>query len=116
MKRYLLSAICLLTSFPVWSEDKAAPAADAAVPAAVPCEAAVPVGKGAMLGATRPIRITGQVVDVREDAIVVQKGKEKWEIARHPAATIKGDIKRGARVTVDFRAIAANIQVRDEKK
>jgi len=110
MKRYVLSAICLLVSLAAWSENKPAPAADAVVPDAAP------VGKGPVLGATRPIRITGQVVDVREDAIVVQKGKEKWEIARHPAAQIKGDLKKGARVTVDFRAIAANIEVRDDKK
>ncbi|MDH4134781.1 MAG: hypothetical protein OEV31_08310 [Gammaproteobacteria bacterium] len=108
--RYALPVFFILASLPAWSEDKPAPAADA------PAPAAAPIAKGPVLGATRPIRITGQVIDVREDAIVVQKGKEKWEIARHPAAAIKGDLKKGARVTVDFRAIAAGIEVRDEKK
>lgn len=125
MKRSVLLAICLLASLPASGEDKPAPAAEAAVPAvapaAVPHEAVapavtVPAAKVPLLGTTRPIRITGQVVEVRDDVIVVQKGKEKWEIARHPAAQIKGDIKKGARVTVDFRAIAANIEVRDDKK
>ncbi len=116
MKRYALFAFCLLASLSVRGEDKPAPTTETAAPAAVPQDVAVPIAKGPVLGATRPIRITGQVVDLREDTIVVQKGKEKWEIARHPAAQIKGDIKKGSRVTVDFRAIAANIEVRDEKK
>lgn len=41
-------------------------------------------------------QVTGPVLEVRDDAIVVQKGNEKWEIARDKATGISGDLKVGA--------------------
>lgn len=72
---------------------------------------AVPV-----FAAGRTYQVTGPVLEVRDDAIVVEKGKEKWEIARTPATAVKGDIKKGAKVTVEYTMSATKIEVREEKK
>ena len=33
-------------------------------------------------------QVTGPVLEVRDDAVVIQKGSEKWEIARDKATAI----------------------------
>jgi hypothetical protein len=61
-------------------------------------------------------QVTGPVVEVTDTKIVVEKGKEKWEIARTPGTTVKGDIKKGSKVTVEYTMSATKIEVKDEKK
>ena len=45
--------------------------------------------------ATKTYQVTGPVLEVRPDAIVVQKGTEKWEIARDPNTKAPADLKVG---------------------
>jgi hypothetical protein len=56
------------------------------------------------------------VVELRQDAIVVQKEKEKWEIARDANTKVTGDLKQGAKVTVKYTMAATDIEVKDEQK
>jgi hypothetical protein len=35
-------------------------------------------------------QVTGPVLEVRNDMIAVQKGNDRWEIARGPSASMKG--------------------------
>jgi hypothetical protein len=49
---------------------------------------------------------------VRDDAIVVQKGKEKWEIARTPETKVTGELKVGSKVTVEYRMTAATVEAK----
>lgn len=67
-------------------------------------------------GATKTVQITGPVYEIRDDAIVIGKGKEKWEIGRDVATKIKGELRKGARVTVEVRMNAATIDVHEERK
>ena len=69
-----------------------------------------------VLAAGNVVQVTGPVLEVREDAIVIGKGKDKWEIARTPATVVNGEIKRGARVTVEYTMNASKIEVREDKK
>jgi hypothetical protein len=46
--------------------------------------------------------------------VVVQKGSEKWEIARDGSTKITGDLKVGAKVTVEYRMTATAITVKSE--
>ena len=62
--------------------------------------------------ATKTYQVTGPVLEVRPDAIVVQKGTEKWEIARDASTKVTGDLKTGAKVTVTYRMTAADIEVK----
>ncbi|MEK7759669.1 MAG: hypothetical protein AAB304_08715 [Pseudomonadota bacterium] len=61
-------------------------------------------------------QVTGPVVEVTDTKIVVEKGKEKWEIARTPGTVVKGDIKKGSKVTVEYTMSAIKIEAKDEKK
>ena len=59
-------------------------------------------------------QVTGPVLDVKDDIIVVQKGDEKWEIGRDKGTKIKGgDLKKGSRVTIQYKMIASSIDVKD---
>jgi hypothetical protein len=59
-------------------------------------------------------QVTGPVLDVKEDIIIVQKGDEKWEIGRDKGTKIKGgDLKKGSRVTVHYKMTASSIDVKD---
>ena len=64
--------------------------------------------------ATKTYQVTGPVLEVRPDAVVVQKGTEKWEIARDSNTKVDGDLKVGSKVTIVYRMTAADITVKPE--
>lgn len=70
----------------------------------------------AALAGAAQYQVTGPVLEVREDAIVVQKGNEKWEIARDKATAISGDLKVGAKVTVFYTMQASKVEVKEAPK
>lgn len=47
--------------------------------------------------------------------IVVEKDKEKWEIARDKDTKVTGALKKGAKVTVQYRMTATSIEAKDTK-
>jgi len=57
-------------------------------------------------------QVTGPVLELTNDKIVVQKGKEKWEIARDASTKVTGDLKVGAKITVEYRMTATAIDVK----
>jgi hypothetical protein len=69
-------------------------------------------GSGYAFAATRTYQVTGPVLEVRPDAVVVQKATEKWEIARDANTKVSGDLKVGAKVTITYRMTAAEIEVK----
>lgn len=69
-----------------------------------------------LAAATKTYQVTGPVLEVRPDAVVVQKGSEKWEVARDGSTKITGDLKVGAKVTIEYRMTAASVTVKDEAK
>lgn len=67
---------------------------------------------GYAFAATKTYQVTGPVLEVRPDAIVVQKGTDKWELARDASTKVTGDLKVGAKVTITYRMTAADIEVK----
>jgi hypothetical protein len=64
-------------------------------------------------GAVKTYQVTGPVLEVRSDMIAVQKGKDRWEIARDPSATMKGgEPKVGDKVLVEYRMTATSVEVK----
>ncbi len=61
-------------------------------------------------------QVTGPVLEVKDDVIVVQKGKEKWEIAKDKDTKVTGDLKVGEKVTIMYTMKAASIEVKAAKK
>lgn len=55
-------------------------------------------------------QVTGPVLEITDSRIVVQKGKEKWELAREAATKMTGDVKVGDKVTVEYRMTATSIE------
>lgn len=66
-------------------------------------------------GAALAYQVTGPVLEVTDGKIVVEKGKEKWEIARDKDTKVTGELKKGSRVTVEYRMTATKIESRDVK-
>jgi len=65
--------------------------------------------------ATKTYQVTGPVLEVTNDMIVVQKGKERWEIARDSSSKVTGDLKVGASVTIQYRMTAVSVGVQAPK-
>jgi hypothetical protein len=60
-------------------------------------------------------QVTGPVLELTDSTIVVQKGEEKWQVARDAGTKITGDLKLGAKVTIQYRCVAVDIEVKAEK-
>jgi len=60
----------------------------------------------------RTYQVTGPVLSVTADLIVVQKGNDKWEIARDASTKVTGDLKVGAKVTIEYRMSATSVDVK----
>jgi hypothetical protein len=68
---------------------------------------------GAAFAAVKTYQVTGPVLEVRSDMIAVQKGKDRWEIARDPSTTVKGgDPKVGEKVLIEYRMTATSVEVK----
>jgi len=65
--------------------------------------------------ALKTYQVTGPVLEVTNDMIVVQKGKERWEVARDSSTKVNGDLKVGANVTIQYRMTAATVDVKAAK-
>ena len=63
-------------------------------------------------GMAKTYQVTGPVVASSDDEIVLQKGKDKWEIARDGATKVSGDLKPGTKVTVDYRMTATSVEAK----
>jgi hypothetical protein len=61
-------------------------------------------------------QVTGPVLEVKDDVVVVQKGKDKWEISKAQAKTEGGELKVGSKVTITYTMTAESIEVKAEKK
>ena len=59
-------------------------------------------------------QVTGPVLEVTNDSIVVEKNKEKWEIERDKNTKVTGELKKGSRVTVQYRMTATSIESKDK--
>jgi hypothetical protein len=55
-------------------------------------------------------QVTGEVKEVSDDLIVLQKGKEKFEIARTPETKVTGSLKEGGKATVEYRMTATSAE------
>ena len=62
--------------------------------------------------APKSYQVTGPVLEIKGDVIVVQKGSEKWEIAKEAATKVSGELKVGARVTIEYQMYAKGIEVK----
>jgi len=62
--------------------------------------------------ASKTYQVTGPVLEVTNDVIVVQKGNDRWEIARDAGTKVTGELKVGAKVTIEYRMTATAVDVK----
>jgi len=69
---------------------------------------------GSTLWAAPPktYQVTGPVLALTDDVITVQKGTDKWEIARDASTKVDGELKVGAKVTIEYRMTATSVTVK----
>ena len=60
-------------------------------------------------------QVTGPVLEVSDSLIVVQKGQERWEIARDAKTRMKGDVRVGSKVTIMYTMTATEVEARTDK-
>jgi hypothetical protein len=85
----------------------------------------VPVAFGANTNATaapavtggkaKTYQVTGPVLEVTNTMIAVQKGKDRWEVARDADTKVTGDLKVGSEVTIQYRMSATSVEVKPAK-
>ena len=60
-------------------------------------------------------QVTGPVLEASDTMIAVQKGKERWELARDASTKATGEVKVGDKVTVTYTMAATNIESKPAK-
>lgn len=76
--------------------------------------AIISIGTGGFsLAGPRTYQVTGPVLAVTDDAVTVQKGADKWEIARDAKTKITGELKVGAKVTIEYTMAATSVEVKE---
>jgi len=71
----------------------------------------------ALAAGPKNYQVTGPVLEMKDDLIVVQKDKEKWEIAKDKDTKVTGDLKVGSKVTIQYQMKATAVEVKaDDKK
>jgi hypothetical protein len=67
------------------------------------------------LAAEKAYQATGPVLDVSDTSITIQKGNEKWTMARTPDTKVTGEPKKGDKVTVHYTMTATSIESKGGK-
>ncbi len=70
----------------------------------------------AYAASVKTYQVTGPVLELRDDAIVVQKGNDKWELARDKDTKVTGDLKVGSKVTIQYTMTAKEIVSKEAPK
>ncbi len=71
----------------------------------------------AVAAPAKTYQVTGPIIALTDDVITVtNKDGEKWEIARDKSLKVTGELKVGAKVTIQYRMSATSVEVKAEEK
>lgn len=71
---------------------------------------------GGARAADKTYQVTGPVLELTDSVITVEKGKDKWQLARDKDTKVTGDLKVGAKVTIEYRMTATTVEVKGDAK
>jgi len=77
--------------------------------------ASLALSSAAFAGSAKDYQVTGPILEVNDSMIAVQKGKDRWEVARDSNTKATGELKTGEKVTVHYTMTATNIEVKAAK-
>jgi hypothetical protein len=69
----------------------------------------------AFAGSAKDYQVTGPILEVNDTMIAVQKGKDRWEIARDSSTKATGEMKVGDKATVHYTMTATTIEAKAAK-
>jgi hypothetical protein len=64
---------------------------------------------------SKTYQVTGPILEMNDSMVAVQKGKERWEIARDSSTKADGEMKVGDKVTIHYTMTATSVEVKGEK-
>ena len=73
------------------------------------------LGSAAFAGSAKDYQVTGPILEVNDTMIVVEKGKDRWELARDASTKATGEMKVGDKVTVHYTMTATEIEAKPAK-
>ena len=84
------------------------------LPLSLLAAASLTLSSAAFAGA-KTYEVTGPVLEVNDSMIVVQKGKDRWEMNRDANTKVTGDVKVGDKVHVTYTMSATQVEVKAGK-
>jgi len=60
-------------------------------------------------------QVTGPILEVTPTTVTVQKGDDKWEIARDKGTKMNGELKVWSKVTIYYRMVATEVEIKEAK-
>lgn len=82
---------------------------------ALVCAAVLSGASSLQAAGNKTYQVTGPVLELTPTTIVVQKGNDRWELARTSSTKVDGELKVGARVTVYYTMTATEVEVKEGK-
>ena len=73
------------------------------------------LGVAAFAADVNTYQVTGPILELTDAKIVVQKGKDKWELTRNADTKVTGELKVGAKVTIQYAMTAQTVEVKEDK-
>ena len=77
--------------------------------------ASLALSSAALAAGAKTYQVTGPVLEVTDTMIVVQKGKDRWEVNRDANTKVTGDLKVGEKVTITYTMTATEAEVKAGK-
>ena len=78
--------------------------------------ASLVLSSAAFGGSAKDYQVTGPILEMNDSMIAVQKGKDRWEIARDSSTKSSGEMKVGDKVTVHYTMTATEIEAKGPSK
>ncbi|MEP6809188.1 MAG: hypothetical protein ABI992_03025 [Chthoniobacterales bacterium] len=73
-------------------------------------------GSELLAGPSKTYQVTGPILEMNDTMIAVQKGKDRWEIARDASTKANGDLKVGTKVTITYTMTATEVEAKGDAK
>lgn len=69
----------------------------------------------ALADSAKTYQVTGPVLEMNDSMIAVQKGKDRWEIARDAGSKVPSEVKVGDKVTITYTMTAKEVELKPAK-
>lgn len=72
--------------------------------------AALALSATAALAGDKTYQVTGPVLAIDSNSITVEKGSEKWQLARDAKTSLPESVKVGSKVTIQYSMTAVSVE------